>query len=112
MRAASASLPPRRASSAIEVASASSWSAADRPAAGRPGEAAQQLLAIEALAPAVALDHVDARFLDALVGREALAAVAALAPPAHAVAGSGGCRSPGWNRTSRTGRAHREFYYR
>src|SRR5512133_3961148 len=63
---------------------------ADRPAAGRPGETAQQLLAIEALAPAVALDHVDARFLDALVGREALAALAALAPAAHAVrAGAG-----------------------
>src|SRR4051794_8097017 len=63
---------------------------ADRPAAGRPGEPAQQLLAVEALAAPVSLDDVEARLLDALVGREALTALAALAPPAHAVGAGAG----------------------
>ena len=49
---------------------------AHRPPAGRAGQAAQQLLAVEALAPAVALEHVEARLLGALVGGEALAAAA------------------------------------
>ena len=85
MREASTSAPPRRASSEIQAPTASSWSGADRPSAGRPRETAQQLLAVEALAPAVALDHVEPRLLGALVGREALAAGGALAAPAHAV---------------------------
>src|SRR6185436_19759626 len=56
---------------------------ADRPSAGRPRETAQQLLAVEALAPAVALDHLQLRLLGALVGREALATGGALTAPAH-----------------------------
>ena len=84
---------------------------ADRPPAGRPGEPAQQLLAIEALAPAVALDHLELRLLGALVGGEALAAARRTRAAGARRPGSGGCRSPGWSRPSRTDKAHREFYY-
>ena len=90
MRSASTSPPPRRASSAIHGGDRLELVGADRPPAGRPGEPAQELLAVEALAPAVALDHVHARLLGALVGGEALAAAGALAAPAHGVRGRAG----------------------
>ena len=59
-----------------------------RPLVGRPHEPAQELLAVEALAPPAALEHRHGRLLDALVGGEALAAGLALAPAPHGVAGS------------------------
>src|SRR3954469_589767 len=49
----------------------------------RSHEPAQQLLAVELLAPAVALEHGHGCRLGALVGGEALAAALALAPAAH-----------------------------
>src|SRR5262249_1027823 len=48
---------------------------------------AEELGAVELLAPAVLLDDVDRHRLDPLVGREALAAVQALAPAPDGLAG-------------------------
>jgi hypothetical protein len=50
---------------------------------GRPGQASQQLLPIERLPAAIALDHYEMLGDGPLIGREAVAARAALAPAAH-----------------------------
>src|SRR5436305_7105279 len=57
---------------------------------GRSLESAQQLVAVEPLAPAVTLDDVHAQRVNPLVGREALAARLALAAPADRVSGVAG----------------------
>src|SRR3954452_7757517 len=74
----------------------------DRPLVGRARETAQQLLAIERLPRAVALDDGDRRRLGALVRREAHAAVLALAPAADRVARLG---EPGVDHAGRGGLA-------
>src|SRR5262249_7822818 len=59
---------------------------ADRALLARLGEAGDDLHAVEGLAPAVLLDHRRQVLLDALVGREAAAALLALATPPDDVA--------------------------
>ena len=59
----------------------------DRPLGAGDADALQQLVAVEWLAPPVALDDQQ-RLGDLLVGREALAAGLALAPPADGLGGS------------------------
>jgi len=57
------------------------------PLVGGSVETAEQLLAVEGLAAAVALDHFEGLRNGALVGGEAVAARAALAPPANGAIG-------------------------
>ena len=57
----------------------------NRPLFAGAQQAAQHLLAVEALAPPVLLDHHVRDFVDALVGREAPVAALALAPPPDGV---------------------------
>jgi hypothetical protein len=59
----------------------------DVPLVACPGEAAEQLLSIEGLARAVALDHLRRLRDRPLVGREAVAAAGALAAPADGAVG-------------------------
>src|SRR2546422_9909993 len=59
---------------------------ADRALLARFEDRAAQLLAVEGLAPIVALDHVREHVLDVLVGRVAPVALEALAAPANELA--------------------------
>ena len=65
----------------------------DRALGAGDAEALQQLVAVERLAPAVALDDQQ-RLRDLLVGREALTALLAFPAPPDAVAGGAGVHDP------------------